>query len=117
MDIKALQDAIDELEAGPATPENVAELSALYIVMDHISKGQNSGSFKPILPCYDPYIELKKEYQLGGSSEGAVVKSLKNLCMDLDNLLTQLYSNTDMAKERRCITEFIDNLHNKFHTI
>lgn len=115
MDLVSIENAIEELENGPTTIENVSALSSLYIVRNNLFKTLHSSQSPDILPHYQNYIENKRAYQLDQNNEGAVIKSLKNLCLDLDDFFNTLYSNTDMAKERRCISELIENFHNRYN--
>lgn len=116
MDITSIENAIEELENSPTTAENVAELASLYIVRTNLFKALQSNQSPNILPHYQTYIENKRSYQLDQNSEGAVIKSLKNLCSDLTEFFNRLYSNTDMAKERRCISELIEDFNKKYNS-
>lgn len=116
MDLTSIESAIEELEDSPTTTENVSELASLYIVRENLFKTLQSSQSPEVLPHYQSYIENKRSYQLDQNTEGAVIKSLKNLCTDLTEFFNRLYSNTDMAKERRCITELIESFHQKYNS-
>ena len=47
-------------------------------------------------------------------SEGAVIKSLKYLCTEVEEFLDTLYNCTDMNKERKCIKDMIDIIEERF---
>lgn len=116
MDIQSIKEAIEELENSSTTLKNVTDLAALYTVRNNLFEGlQSTQEPSSPLPCYNSYITAKREYQLDENTEGSVIKSMKNLCQDIDSFFDRLYSNTDMAKERRCISELVDSLHLKFH--
>lgn len=115
MDLQSIESAIDELENSPTTIENVTELASLYIVRDNLFKAMRSTETEAVLPHYQNYIENKRAYQLDQNSEGSVIKALKNLCLDLNEFFNKLYSNTDMAKERRCISELIEGFYKRYH--
>lgn len=116
MDITSIEGAIEELENSPTTIENISELASLYIVRNNLFNTLQSFQQPDILPHYQAYVENKRTYQLDENTEGAVIKSLKSLCIDLNEFFSTLYSNTDMAKERLCITELIETLHQKYNS-
>ena len=67
-----------------------------------------------ILPSYLDYIDMKREYQMGNISEGRVIKSLKFVCIEIEEFLLTLYSSTDMNKERKCIKDMVNSISTKF---
>ena len=67
-----------------------------------------------ILPSYLEYVALKREYQLGNISESRVIKSLKFVCIEIEEFLNTLYNCTDMNKERKCIIDMINHISTDF---
>lgn len=117
MDIQAIKDNIKELENADTTVENVRELALLYIVRDNLENANLTGNFNDtarelddILPQYRKYIEIKRQYQLGQLPDTAVNKSIRNVCREIYEFISTMYSRTDMKSERDCIDELIQKL-------
>lgn len=53
---------------------------------------------------------MKREYQLGNTSKDNVIVSMNNVCKEIKEFISLLYSSTDMQEER-------DLLHNMIETI
>lgn len=113
MDIYAINEAIESLEQGETTLENVSDLANLYIVRNSLQTPVET-ELRDILPAYADYIHIKKQYQMHELSEGAVIKSLKYVCVEIREFLDTLYSCTDMGKERKCIKDMINTLYADF---
>lgn len=115
MDLQAIQDAIDILEHSATSMENVDELSKLYIVREQLAKSSKQSNDKPkVLPSYSSYIETKRQFQMHQIPEDAVITSIKNVCQELDDLITLIYSNSDLRRERRCLRDCLTKLSNKY---
>jgi len=120
MDIVAIEDAISALESSPATPENVAELASLYICRDNLKQGLNwtldnvEEELQDILPYYIKYRDIKRRYQLNQATEGEVIKGIKDVCRELSEFISTLYSGTDMNKERICIKNVLSQLNSRY---
>ena len=114
MDINAIQDTIKELELGDTTLQNVSDLANLYIVRDRLLNTGVKQELDDILPAYTDYVRVKQKYQRKEISEGAVIKSLKYLCTEVEEFIDTLYKCTDMNKERRCIKDMILNIDETF---
>ena len=111
MDIYAIQGTIKELENGKTTLENIEYLAHLYTVRDALSNSVDvENEYNDILPAYSDYINIKKQYQMGSISEGAVIKALKCVCAEIIEFLLTLYSGTDMNKERKCLKDMINKI-------
>lgn len=123
IDIKTVNDAIVELEAGTASYANCEKLAMLYIVKDHLCKENKTAEQrtenaenKPrsqtaiLLPSYLLYIETKKQYQQGNISKEKVLKTLDYLLNEIKELIKKLYSNTDVPEERERITRLINEI-------
>lgn len=117
MDLTAIQDNIEELENADTTVENVRELASLYIVRENYKNANLTVIFNDtakelddILPQYRKYIEIKRQYQLGQLPDTAVKKSIRNVCREIYEFISTMYSCTDMKAERDCIDELIQKL-------
>lgn len=116
MDIRIIEDAIEELEMEETTVENVQKLSSLYICRDYI-KGTNltvSNSFKDdvneILPAYSKYCQAKRSYQMNGGSEEVVFESLSILCSEIKDLYTALHTSSNSRKERKILKNCVESI-------
>ena len=117
MDIKMIQEAITELENGNTTMDAIVDLANLYIVVDHLTTIKSNNVEKEIgdiMPAYNNYVDVKRRYQRKEISEGAVVKALNSLCVEIEELIGIIYSNTDMNRERKCINDLAEKIFKKF---
>ena len=67
-----------------------------------------------IMPTYNKYIELKREYQLGNIEETSVCKALTYVCEEIFDLISTIYSGTDLYKERKAIKKLIESLKSQY---
>lgn len=121
MDIQIIENTIDELEHSDISMNNAIELASLYIIRNNNLTGINKeetggirGEIEDILPAYTEYRQVKTQYQLNNLPDFVVVKTLKLLCQEIEDVINLLYSNTDMNKERRCIKQMISNLYSRY---
>ena len=120
MDIVAIEEAIQALEIADTTVNNVSELASLYICRQNLESGLNSkldgiqGELEDILPYYIKYKDIKKRYQLNQTTEGEVIQGIKNVCNEIQEFISTLYSGTDMNKERICIRNMLKQLNEKY---
>ena len=121
MDIQIIENTIDELEHSDISMNNAIELASLYIIRNNNLTGINKeetggirGEIEDILPAYTEYRQVKTQYQLNNLPDFVVVKTLKLLCQEIEEVINLLYSNTDMNKERRCIKQMISNLYSRY---
>ena len=117
MDINIIEKAIEDLENSEETEENVTLLSSLYIVRKNLNSSkfsQSSHDNYTQFPYYEKYISTKRKYQLNQTTEGEVIQDMKNMCRELKMLVSTLYCNTDMNKERLCIRQMLQELSEKF---
>lgn len=121
MDIQIIENTIDELEHSEISMNNAIELASLYIIRNNNLTGINKeetggirGEIEDILPAYTEYRQVKTQYQLNNLPDFVVVKTLKLLCQEIEDVINLLYSNTDMNKERRCIKQMISNLYSRY---
>lgn len=120
MDIVAINDAINMLVESDTTPANVSELAALYICKSNLENALESHSntsgelLQDKLPYYCKYRDAKRRYQLGQTNEGEVIKAIKETCSEFFTFMEDMYSGTDMNKERLCIKQMIHKLAEKY---
>ena len=114
MDIKEINNLIDELEQGETSLSNVRNLSALYNVKSHILGTSNydktTKELSDILPSYLQYINVKRRYQLREVTEDAVYINMKQLCKEIKEFVQTLYSCTDTPKERELIKQIVKEM-------
>lgn len=67
-----------------------------------------------ILPTYNKYIHIKRDYQLGKASETAVIDALELVCAEIYDLVSTIYSGTDMYKERRTLKKLLNSLETQY---
>lgn len=120
MELSEITNAIDIVLERATTPENVAELASLYICKSNLENGLNRQINAPerelqdILPYYGKYIDIKRRYQLNQTNESEVIQGIKDVCREITEFIAALYSGTDMNKERICIRQMIDVIHDKY---
>ena len=120
MDIRTIEAAIQTLENDATTVETVSKLSALYICRANLKNSLESKidgveqELEDVLPCYQKYKAVKKKYQLNQALDGEVIHSLKNVCIEIQELIEALYSGSDMHRERLQIKNMIKELQKKF---
>lgn len=120
MDLVAIEDAISILEESATTPENVSELASLYICKANLQNRLETlpdaiaDELSDILPYYTKYRDIKRRYQMHQTTEGEVIKGIKDVCRELSEFIGVLYSGTDMNKERLCIKQMLAQLNEKY---
>ena len=120
MDLIAINDAISMLEESDTNASNVGELASLYICRANLEerlKQHGNGverELEDILPYYTKYCDIKRRYQLNQTTEHEVIQGIKSVCREISEFIDALYSGTDMNKERICIKQMLDQLHNKY---
>lgn len=117
MNLKSINDAIIELENSKSTYDNVQELSALYIVREHLKQTPDivEKELNDILPCYRQYINIKRDYQIGRATDDLLVNSMENVCKEITEFIETLYNNTELLKERLKIEKMIKELSEKYN--
>lgn len=118
MDIRIINEVIEDLENKETTQENVQELASLYIVREYIvpkeTCSESTSELLDILPHYRKYCNTKRQYQLGETESDSVIESLKSLSNEIYEFLTTLYSSTNMLKERKELEAVIAKVQAKF---
>ena len=120
MQITQIESMIQSLEQDATTLSNVRNLSALYIVQDHLKNATQSvldsteRELNDILPQYKKYCDIKRQYQLGMIQDSAVHQSLTYVCQEIKEFMQTLYYNTDTQTERTIIQKLLQDLQEAF---
>ena len=117
MNIKELNNMIQDLENSDLSLSNIRNLSSLYIVRKHLTESKIDSvttELDDILPSYVDYVNTKRKYQLNEITERSVYIKLEQVCKEIKEFLHILYSSTDTPKEREIIKNLIDQLKGAF---
>lgn len=117
MQLQSIENAIAELETAETTVKNVEELACLYIIKDHLSTGtkhSNSASNSVFLPYYNLYIDDKRKFQRKEIPVDIIKEDIQNVCIEIVEFLTMLYSCTDSEYERKEVKNMFESIHEKF---
>lgn len=120
MNIEDVNRCISQLEDDDMTFSNCQKLSSLIIVREFLNSRLESGKFSDsrqverelsdILPHYEKYCSLKKEYQLNRIGKETVIDSLKSVCKEINEFIQALYSSTDTPEERAVLRNLVGNI-------
>ncbi len=110
VDLSEINTAIKELENQKLTFDLCQKLSSLYIIKDHYKVGAVIEEYNDILPSYQKFCEIKRQYQMSETSEESVYKQLELLCSEISEFLQILYHNTDTQHERDIIEKMLKNI-------
>ena len=115
MDIRIINEMIEELEDSDTTYANVADLASLYIVKDNLNYADIvTKELNDILPAYTVYKHIKRDYQLGKADKSKVINQMKYVCKEISELICTIYNNSDLEEERKLILETLKNLKCKY---
>ena len=116
MDIKIINEMIEELEDSDTTYTNVEDLASLYIVREKLNVSTDNvvKELNDILPAYNVYKTVKRNYQLNGIDKLKVLRQLESVCRELKDFICRLYSNSDSPEEREIIFKTIKALDCEF---
>lgn len=118
LDISLIENTIQELEGKETTFANCEKLSHLYACRDNLARQIEADvveqELDDILPYYTKYREVKRKYQLHQSIDHEVIQSMSNVCRELKEFISLLYSSTEMHKERVLIKEMLQELNNQY---
>ena len=109
VDLTEIDATIKELENQTLTFDLCQKLSTLYIIRDHYKAGVVIDEYNDILPSYQKFCNVKRQYQLSETSEDSVYKQLELLCSEISEFLQTLYHNTDTQHERDIIESMLKN--------
>lgn len=111
MDIKEINEMIQELEESDTTYDNAVDLASLYTVRDNITIDQ----LDDILPAYNQYCKLKREYQFNKIAINPVLLQLKRVGNEVIEFVQTMYSNTDTPEERKILREMTGKIKNSIN--
>lgn len=112
MDIRIINEMIEELEDSDTTYANVTDLASLYTVRDKLTQPIDgiTKELNDILPAYTVYKHIKRDYQLGKADKSRVINQMKSVCKEISELMCTIYNNSDLEEERKLILETLKNL-------
>lgn len=110
MNIQEIENTIMELENSNATFDSCEKLASLYVVRDHLlqnNKSQDTDDiikeYNDILPEYSNYCNLKRDFQFGKVDNKCVLKSLCNVCDEINEFIKILYDSVDIVEEKEIL--------------
>ena len=112
MDINTINSYIEELEKSDSSLSNIRNLAALYAVKEHTQqavKNETEEELNDILPQYNKYCSVKRQYQLGTLPQSVLCKSMQDLCSEIKEFLLILYHSTESNEERECLLTSLQN--------
>lgn len=113
MQIESINNAIAELETAETTIKNVEELACLYTVRDKLQAHSNSAQ-PTMFPYYNRYVQDKRRFQKKELSQDIIREDIQNVCIEIIEFLTMLYSCTDSEFERQEVKAMFKCIHEKF---
>ena len=115
MDLRMIEETIIDLENAETTFENCSKLADLYYIRETAKKENKDATeheINDILPAYQYYVDIKRNYQLNMADEDAMLNAMSIVCNEIYDLFRSLYSDTNTPKERKLISNLIENLKN-----
>lgn len=115
LNIKDINETIEQLEQGPTTFEVCNKLATLYTVRKEYGE-QNavSDELNDIMPRYKRYCKTKQQYQLRELGVVMVYQAMADVCSEISEFIETLYSHTDTEEERSMIQNMVLDIYNKF---
>ena len=124
INLQDINETIHDLEQQPTNFTVCEKLAILYTVRNNIIKSESEpkvehtleinpvvSEYMDILPSYERYCEDKRKFQLGELTQDKIINDMKDVCKEIQEFITTLYSNTDTIDERELISNMINNLH------
>lgn len=114
LNLNDINETIKDLETNASTTfDTCNKLASLYIVRNNMQNvvDDTEKELSDILPRYKSYCEIKKDYQLGRTTEQAVYKAMDEVGREIKEFIHILYSNTDTKAERQILKETINELY------
>lgn len=113
LDIADIENTISKLESGSTSYDNCLKLASLYIVRDYYNKEEThitpvEKEYNDILPSYNSYCDIKKQYQMNLLPKDSVLAAMQNLSKEIKEFLLIIYSSTDTQEERDMMKEQLD---------
>lgn len=103
MDIKIIEETIEELENGKTNFDSCQKLASLYILKDHMDSGTTS-SFS------DEYRKYKDQYARGEIVGNDMINHLKEVCAKEKDEIIKTYSMADTEVEKLEFKNMLDEL-------
>lgn len=113
MNIKEIEETIKELENGSTTYDSCLKLASLYAVRDKMNSAVVEQELEDILPAYDRYVDIKRNYQLNKATKNEVLSQMKWVCIEIKEFIQTLYASST-SDERELITDMITMLDAEF---
>lgn len=124
MNLTIIEQTIFDLENASLNSENVQELAHLYIIRNNFKKNEENiieeaidrvtAELKDILPQYRRYKEVRRQCALKQVNQDAVSECLQCVCVELQDFIQALYTNTECEEERNQIKRTLNELNKKF---
>lgn len=122
LDLRLIDDTIDELEQDAMSFENCIRLASLYICRDYnknrnmslldvsndVSFNNVDSELSDILPAYQKYIDAKRRYQQFEVVDKMLIYAMSDLCREITEFIATLYSNTETEAERALLIKMIN---------
>ena len=121
MELSRLLEAKNELMISPATEINVRRLAEVLIVLEHekelmaditLTEAEKEivEDIEAVENYYMSYIESKRVYQMAKTEENklAMIEKLKMLLSDMQEAISDIWSNADTAEEKQFIVQMVN---------
>ena len=115
MDIDDINETIAKLENSETTFENCRKLAMLYVVRDNLAVDNVEKELGDILPCYQQYVTVKRDFQMGKATNERLISAMESVCKEITEFIETLYNNTELFKERLKIEKMIKELSKKYN--
>jgi len=125
LDMTLINNTIRELEQGETNFATCERLASLYIIREHNQPKEEVSEDSPkiavdttdsvrkelsdIIPHYDMYCVLKRQYQLHMVDTVPVIQAFRDVTREIHEFINTLYSSTDMEEERNLLVEMLDS--------
>lgn len=119
LDMRLIEDTIEELEGDVTSFENCEKLATLYICKEYAQNTLRNAprasdstldELSDVLPSYYKYVDTKKRYQQYEVVDKMLIYAMQNLCDEITEFIASLYKNTETSAERTLIIEMITNM-------
>jgi hypothetical protein len=113
--VDELNNIISDVENNLQTYTDCQKLADLYIIRNELFSHNDvaditAKEFNDILPKFRSYCMIKKKYQLNELPIDTVIHSMEDVCKELFEFITTLYSCTESKQERDCIISMLQEL-------
>lgn len=125
LDMQEIENTITELENSSTTFDTCMKLASLYIIKQHHGGGylpavtsesamnnQVEKEIQDILPSYQNYCRVKRDYQMHLLPKESVEYCMKDVCREIQEFVQLLYSSTDIPEERDILKQTVEHIVN-----